>query len=279
LKAIPDRACPQHPRGRLCACWHRASAAYLRHDRHRARNPPRSPGQLDSSELSRTAPLRRERSTAAQRQRAAPGRSREHDQNRRGTSRSRLGSPPETVGCTHLPADPRDLGHVNLAALIRLALAERIRSLPSETQAGQSRGAGIGGHYFLPACLRWAPRYDFSRDVGALSRANPPVDFQCLRHLGLGGRQCCHWLARSGRGRPESALGPGPRRACGPSPEPTGRCFPRATDVPHGRCRMPGPAGPRSRRSGVSWRRSCHTLATAAWLRQDRKTAKGVMAG
>ncbi len=36
---------PRHPRGRFRPCGHRAPAAHLRPDRHRARHPPRSPGR------------------------------------------------------------------------------------------------------------------------------------------------------------------------------------------------------------------------------------------
>ena len=42
-KAVPDRAGPHHTCGRLCPRGHRAPAAHLRPDRHRARHPPRSP--------------------------------------------------------------------------------------------------------------------------------------------------------------------------------------------------------------------------------------------
>ena len=45
LEAVPDRAGPRHPRGRLRPRGHRAAAAHLRPDRHRARHPPRSPGR------------------------------------------------------------------------------------------------------------------------------------------------------------------------------------------------------------------------------------------
>src|ERR1019366_7457568 len=43
LAAVPDRPGPRH-RGRLRPPGHRAPAAHLRPDRHRARHPPGSPG-------------------------------------------------------------------------------------------------------------------------------------------------------------------------------------------------------------------------------------------
>jgi hypothetical protein len=45
LEAVPDRAGSRHSGGRLRPCGHRAAAAYLRADRHRARYPPRPPGR------------------------------------------------------------------------------------------------------------------------------------------------------------------------------------------------------------------------------------------
>src|ERR1700722_4961121 len=45
LEAIPDHASPRHCRGRLRARGHRAAAARLCPDRHRARHPPGAPGR------------------------------------------------------------------------------------------------------------------------------------------------------------------------------------------------------------------------------------------
>jgi putative transposase len=45
LEAVPDRTGPQHPRDRLLPRRHRAAAAPVRPDRHRARHPPGPPGR------------------------------------------------------------------------------------------------------------------------------------------------------------------------------------------------------------------------------------------